>query len=191
MNPGVQPAALKLRPVRDLLLLCAVFLIGFACLRSLRFNSSLLNYIFALRPIWQLGKLPRIIGLVLASPLLFLSLLLILASATCDFDLHPYTKDSCLQDLERIELSGYSVHLIQSGCGGVLVGSSLTIEQRKPIFPGLYLFRSVDFFDGAYEGQIRSVGVDKIYVHIPMGVQGSGWHQQIDRTYALKKHVYF
>jgi hypothetical protein len=67
----------------------------------------------------------------------------------------------------------------------------LDIEQRRPIFSGVYLFRSVDFFDGAYEGHITFVGADKIYVHIPMGAQGSGWRHQVDRTYSLKKHIYF
>ena len=94
MDPGPQSAAFKPRPVRNLLLLGALFIVGFVCSRSLRFNYSLFNYIFgwavlcipffALRPILQLGKLSGFIGLILASPILLISLLLILTSVACD-----------------------------------------------------------------------------------------------------------
>jgi len=198
MDPGPQSAAFKPRPVRNLLLLGALFIVGFVCSRSLRFNYSLFNYIFgwavlcipffALRPILQLGKLSGFIGLILASPILLISLLLILTSVACDFDLHPYTKGSCLQDLGRIEQSGYSVHLIldEDCAGGALSSVSLYIEQRRRILPGIYIFRMVDSFPES-DGQIRSAGTDSVYAHIP-----SAWrHQPVDHIYLLKKHVYF
>ena len=112
-------------------------------------------------------------------------------SVACDFELHPYSKDSCLQDLKEIEQDGYSVHLILDGCGGATQSFMLDIEQRMTLVPGLYAFRSIDFFDGAYDGTMTLVGSNQVHVHIPKGVVGSGWYRKVDRTYRLKRHVYF
>ena len=112
-------------------------------------------------------------------------------SFACDFDLHPYSKGSCMQELGAIEQNGYSVHFIRDGCGGAAQNFILDIEQRALVLPGLYLVRPVDAFDGAYEGRMTSAGANSIRVQIPKGVEGSGWNKEIDRTYTLKKHVYF
>src|SRR5437879_1858154 len=146
---------------------------------------------FALRPLSQLPRIPKVLGFVLVSPLLLVCLLMIAVSVACDFDLHPYSKDSCTQELERIEQHGYSVHFILDGCGGASQGFILDVEKRMKALPGIYVFRTVDSFDGAYEGTMRSVGENQIHVHIPMGVPGSGWRQEVDRDYRLKRHVYF
>jgi len=67
----------------------------------------------------------------------------------------------------------------------------MTVVQRRPVLPGLYLFRVVDLFDDAYEGKIRPVSANQIQLPIPRGVEGSYWTREIDRTYTLKRYVYF
>lgn len=191
----------KSHPIRNLLILTLAFVGGLECFQLFRFTLPVLNYAFrwavlcipfvSLRPVAQLSRIPKVIGFVLVSPLLLFSLLMILASVSCDFDLRPYSKNSCLQELDRIEKDGYSVHLIRDGCGGAMVSFSLSIEQRRQLLPGLYVFRSIDFFDNAYEGTIVSVGENQIHIHVPKGVEGSGWNREVDRTYMLKPHVYF
>jgi hypothetical protein len=96
-----------------------------------------------------------------------------------------------LQELDRIEKGGYSVHLIRDGCGGASQSFMLDIEQRRRLLPGLYMFRSIDGFDSAYEGMMTAVGDNQIHIHISKGVEGSGWNRDVDRTYTLKPHLYF
>lgn len=186
------------RAALHLFLLSLVFVVGFACFRMFRFTSPSLNYTFglgvlctsflALRSLSQLRKIPKVIGFILVSPLLLLSLLMILAAVACD--LNPRNK-GCRQELQTVRQDGYSVHLVLDGCGGAVSSFMLGLEQRRPVLPGLYVFRSIDFFDGAYEGKMTPVGTNEIQLHIPKGVEGSGWTQEIDRTYTLKRHVYF
>jgi hypothetical protein len=93
--------------------------------------------------------------------------------------------------LQTIQQEGYSVHLVRDGCGGAVDGFVLDVEQRRSILPGVYLFRSVDYFDGAYEGKMTPVGANGIRLQVPKGVEGSNWTQEIDRTYTIKPHIYF
>lgn len=201
MGSSEERVAGKSHPVRSLILLGLVFLLGFACYNYLRFSSSLLNYIFgwallsvpflALRPLSQLPKAAKIIGYISIAPALLVSLFLILLSVAWNFDLHPYSSGSCAQELSKIEEQGYTVHLIRDGCGGAMVSFMVYVEQRRPVFPGIYLYREVDSFDEAYEGEMSSVGNSQIRIQIPRGVEGSGWDRSVDRVYTLKRHVYF
>jgi hypothetical protein len=119
------------------------------------------------------------------------SLFLALWFVACgDLQLRP-SKEGCLHELACVEQAGYSVHALRDGCGGATEGFMLYVEQRMPLFPGLYLVRSVDVFDGAYEGNLTVVGPNQIRIHIPKGVDGSYWRQEVDRIYQLKPHVYF
>jgi hypothetical protein len=184
--------------IRNLLLLAAAFVVGIGCTRWFRFSSPALNYAFgfgllcvpflAFRPLLQLPRIAKVLGIVTISPLLILCMLMAFTMATCDFDLHPYSKGSCLQDLQRVEQGGYTIHLIQDECGGPLTGTAIKIEQRMRILPGLYVVRNVDYIDRAAEGQITAVGANEIHVHIP---KEYGLPEGIERTYALKRHVYF
>src|SRR5437868_15351753 len=91
-------------PIRNLLLLGIAFVLGIGCTRWFRFSSAALNYAFgfcvlcvpflALRPLLQLRRISKVFGFVLMSPLLLLCILMALMMATCDFDLHPYSKRS-------------------------------------------------------------------------------------------------
>jgi hypothetical protein len=177
------------------------FVVGLGSTRVFRFTIPLLNHVFAvgvlcipylaLRNLSQLPKIPKVIGFVFLIPLALLSLLMIFAvmgSVACD-DL-PLNK-GCLQELGRIERNGYSVHLMLDECGGVIGPRMLTVEQRRPLLPGLYLFRLVDLFEDAYEAKMTAIGANQIQLHIPKGVNGSFWTHEIDRTYSLKRYVYF
>ncbi|MGA8273940.1 MAG: hypothetical protein WB919_20420 [Candidatus Sulfotelmatobacter sp.] len=192
----------KTHPGRSLILLGCAFLLAYGCIRIFSSSNTAFNHFFvlgwlsipfiALRPLSQLPRLSKWIGFVLVTPLLLLCLVMCLITVTCDFYLHPYGKDSCLEELGKIEQNGYSVHLVHDrGCGGALDSGSLDVEQRKTIFPGLYLVRSIAYFDGAYEGQITQSGSSAIHVHVPKGAEGSIWHQEVDRTYMLKRYLYF
>jgi len=189
---------LRAHPFRNLLLLAIVFVLGIGCTRWFRFSSAALNYIFgfcvlcvpflALRPLLQLPRISKVFGFVLISPLLMLCILMALMMTTCGFDLHPYAKGSCLQELQRVEQIGYTVRLIQDECGGPLTGTAVAIEQRIRLLPGLYVVRNVDYIDSASEGRLTVIGPNQVQVHIP---KGYGLPGDIDRTYALKRHVYF
>lgn len=187
--------------IHHLLRLGVLFVLGFGCMRVFRFTIPVLNYVFAvgvlcipflaLRPLSQLAKIPKVIGFIFLSPLAFLSLFMIFAiivSVACD--LNPLNK-GCLQELGRIERDGYSVHLILDECGGAIGSRMLTVEQRRPVLPGLYLFRSVDLFEDAYEGTMTAISANQIQIHIPKGVKGSYWTREVDRTYTLNRYVYF
>ena len=121
-------------------------------------------------------------------PLLILCVLMTLMMATCDFDLHPYSKGSCLQELQRVEQTGYTVRLIQDECGGPLTGTAVAVEQRMRLLPGLYVIKNVDYIDRAYEGRITVIEANEIHVQIP---KGYGLPAGLERTYTLKRHVYF
>jgi hypothetical protein len=185
-------------PIRNLVFLGIAFILGIGCTRWFRFSSAALNYTFgfcllcvpflALRPLQQLPRISRVVGFVLISPLLILCILMTLMMATCDFDLHPYSKGSCLQELQRVEQVGYTVRLILDECGGALTGTAVVVEQRMRLLPGLYVFRNVDYIDRAYEGRLTVMGTNEIQVHIP---KGCGLTADIDRTYTLRRHVYF
>lgn len=194
-QPEAQNSA---HPIRDLLLLAIAFVFAIGCTRWLRFSSAALNYTFgfcilcvpflALRPILQLPRISKLFGFVLISPLLVLCILTALLMLAWDFDLHPYAKGSCLQELQRVEQIGYTVRLIQDECGGPLTGTSVAVEQRMRLLPGFYLVRNIDYIDGASEGRLTVIGANEIQVHIP---KGYGLPAGIDRTYTLKRHIYF
>jgi hypothetical protein len=185
-------------PIRNLLWLAFAFVLGIGCTRWFRFSNAGLNYAFgfcvlcvpflALRPLLQLPRISKVFGIVLISPLLILCVLMTLMMATCDFDLHPYSKGSCLQELQRVEQTGYTVRLIQDECGGPLTGTAVAVEQRMRLLPGLYVIKNVDYIDRAYEGRITVIEANEIHVQIP---KGYGLPAGLERTYTLKRHVYF
>ena len=117
MDRGIKVNHSKSRPIRNLLLFVVAFTGGIECFRLFRFTIPVLNYffalavlcipLFALRPVVQLPRVPRVIGLILVSPILLFSLLMIAVSISCDLDLHPYTTHSCLQELDRTEQGGF------------------------------------------------------------------------------------
>jgi hypothetical protein len=98
---------------------------------------------------------------------------------------------ACTHQLGEIRQAGYSVNLIFEDCGGAIDSTYVLVEQRKTLFPGIYLYRTVEMFDSAYEGTITPAGPDQIRVHIPKGAAESFWNKEVDRVYKLKRHVFF
>jgi hypothetical protein len=191
----------KPHPIRRLLLLTVILIAGLWCFRLFSFTEPLLNYLFAgavfsipffaIRPLLQLPRIPKVIGCIALSPILMIDLLITLLFVSCGSpEMHHYRKDSCIQELGKVEQGGYSVHLLRDCGGGPTVAFTVWIEQRLPLVPGLYLFRKVDSFYGAYEGELTFVGMNEVRLEIPRGVE-SNWNQAIVRTYSLKPHVYF
>jgi hypothetical protein len=55
------------------------------------------------------------------------------------------------------------------------------------VFPGVYLVKHLDYFEGANKGSRALEGADEVRLLIPK----SGSHQGVDKVYALKRRVYF
>ena len=87
------------KSVRQLLVIAALMVIGYICIRALRITVDVLNLIchcvvyaiplLAIRPVLRLHRRPRIWGLVLLSPLLLLSSLYLLGAVVFDGLLGP------------------------------------------------------------------------------------------------------
>src|ERR1035438_10027149 len=80
--------------VLQLLVLAALLVIGYTVVHALRFTVGALNFIFecayyiipllAIRPVLRLRRRPKIFGLILLTPLLLLSLFLLLGTVVFD-----------------------------------------------------------------------------------------------------------
>src|SRR5580700_11418940 len=100
--------------------IAAVMGVSYLCIRTLRFTHEGLNLIFfcaflltpflAIRPVLRLGRWPKLLGTIFLTPLLLLSLLLLLFSAACgNFGRHP----ELVRDLSTVQQGRYSVHLVR------------------------------------------------------------------------------
>jgi hypothetical protein len=65
----------------------------------------------------------------------------------------------------------------------------LNLEQRRLIVPGLYMVRSVDFFDSAREGTLSVQGLYRVKVHAKGNYYSNDY--EVDKVYYLKPWVYF
>lgn len=66
----------------------------------------------------------------------------------------------------------------------------VSLEQRMNILPGIYLVKSLDYFEGASEGTLSWAGADRISLYIPI----AGYHndqKDVRRVYSLKPRLYF
>jgi hypothetical protein len=184
------------RSVRQLLLIAALMGIGYACIRTLSFTVGFLNFVFvcafyatpllAIRPVLRLQRRPRIWGIVLLSPVLLLSSFLLLGKLIFDGVLGGSERTEVLQTFQE----GQSTIQLQRYENGGAVGvHGLNLEQRRLIVPGLYMVRSVDFFDDSYEGTLSAEGPYKVRV-IAKGSYNDN-HYQADKVYSLKPWIYF
>ena len=184
------------KSVRQLLVIAALMVIGYICTRTLRFTVDVLNLIFhcvvyaipllAIRPVLRLHRRPRIWGLILLSPLLLLSAFLLLFTIVFEGLLGPSERREPLQTFQQgsstIELQNYEN-------GGSVGVHGLNLEQRRLIVPGLYMVKSVDFFDSAKEGTLSVEGPYTVRVHAKGNYDSNDY--QVDKTYHLKPWVYF
>lgn len=189
-------------PLRRLGLLAVGFALGIKFFDYFRFTEPVLNYalalgvlaipVFAFRIVLKLSRMPRLFGSIFLSLLLSAELIFVMLFIACgSIELHPDGPKSCVQELGTVQQDKYSVHLLRDGCGGAAVSFSVYVEQRLSLLPGLYMFRVLDDFYGAYEGTLTPVGPNEVRLQIPIGVEGSNWHKTIDRTYSLRPHVYY
>jgi hypothetical protein len=184
------------KSVRQLLVIAALMVIGYTGTRTLRFTVEVLNIIFdcavyaipllAIRPVLRLHRRPRIWGLILLSPLLLLSSLYLLGTVVFEGLLgvteHREPLQTFQQGSSTIQLQDYE----WGGSVGVL---GLNFEQRTLIVPGLYLVRSVGFFDDAREGTLSVERPYRVRVHAKGNYDSNDY--QVDKVYDLKPWVYF
>ena len=120
-------------------------------------------------------------------PLLTLSSLSLLFVVTCNVPAAARHREFS-RELSSVRLGPYSVHLLwQETAGGAVGPHGLGLEQRMFIVSGLYIVKHLDYFEGAYQGDLSVEGADKVRLHIPK----TTFHQEIDRVYLLKRRVYF
>jgi len=95
------------------------------------------------------------------------------------------------RELCRLQHGGYSVHLAwEETAGGAIGPHGVSLEQRRSILPGIYLVKSLEYFEGAREGTLSWTGPDRVALFIPT----SGYYQNqknIRREYSLKPWLYF
>jgi hypothetical protein len=183
------------RSVRQLLLIAALIGFGYACICTLSFTVHFLNFIFVcafyatplltIRPVLRLPRKARIWGIVLLSPVLLLSSFLLLFEIA-DGVLGGGERTEALQTFQE---GRSTIQLQKYENGGALGVHGLNLEQRRLIVPGLYMVRSVDFFDDAYEGTLSEEGPYKVRVIAKGSYYSSDY--QVDRVYSLKPWVYF
>ena len=183
--------------VRQLSLLVALLVVGYLCIRTLRFTNDLLNVLFvcafllipflAIRPVLQLRHWPKVVTTILLCPLLVLSLAFLLPTVSCDVPAVLEHREFS-RELASVRQRSYSVHLMwQETAGGGVGPHGLGLEQRMSIAPGFYVVRHLDYFEGVSTGSLSLAGADEVRLRIPK----SYGHQEIDKVYSLKRRVYF
>ena len=193
----IESADYRRNPVTDLIALAALMPLGYLCMQTLRFTNDLLNVAFvcsfllipflAVRPVLRLRGWPKAVTTIFLTPLLALSLLLLLVTASCDIPAILKHRELS-RELARVQQRHYSVHLLwQETAGGAVGPHGVALEQRMTIIPGLYVVKRLDYFDEAHEGDLSAEGSDKVRLHIPKSFS----HQQVDQVYSLKSRVYF
>lgn len=178
--------------VRQLLVIAVLLVIGYCCHRMFQFTVDSLNFIFAcvfyaipllaIRPVLRLHQRPRIWGLILLTPLLLFSLFLLLGRLVFGGTERTQTLQSFQQGSSTIQLQRYED-------GGALGVHGLNLEQRRLIVPGLYIAKSVDFFDSAREGILSVEGPYTVRVHAKGSYDSNDY--EVDKIYHLKPWVYF
>jgi hypothetical protein len=84
---------------------------------------------------------------------------------------------------------GSTIELQDYENGGAVGVHGFNLEQRRLIVPGLFLVRSVGFFDDAREGTLTVEGPYKVRVHAKGNYYTDDY--EVDRVYSLKPWIYF
>jgi hypothetical protein len=182
--------------VLQLLVIAALMVIGYACIHTLRSTVGAFNFFFvcgfyvipffSIRPILRLSLRPRIFGLILLSPFLLLSSFLLLFHIV---SVGPGWATEFTQSLQTFQQGSCTVELERYASGGAVGIHGLNLEQRRLIFPGFYLVKSVDTFDSAWEGTLSVEGPYKVRVHAKGNYSSNDY--QVDKVYDLKPWIYF
>lgn len=184
------------KSIVQLLMIAALMGIGYACIQTLSFANETLNFFFvcafyslpllAIRPMLRLRARPRFWGFVLLTPLLLLSSCGLLFTVACD---GPGWSATRTEPLQSFQLGNNTVQLQRYERGGAVGVHGLNLEQRRLLVPGLFVVRSVDFFDNAYEGSLTVEGPYKVRVHAKGSYSNNDY--EVDKVYFLKPWVYF
>jgi hypothetical protein len=177
---------------RQLSALAGLLVVGYFCNDKLRFAVDFLNSIFecalcaipflAIRPVRRLHQWPKVLGLIVLAPLLLYSSFHFLGRVV-------FGRTEHTQTLQAVQQGGSTIELQDYENGGSVGVHGLNLEQRRLIVPGLYLVKSVDFFDSAREGTLSVEGPYTVRVHAKGNYQSNDY--QVDKTYRLKPWVYF
>jgi len=107
------------------------------------------------------------VAAIVLAPLLALSLLCLLFTASCDLPAVMQHREMSRQ-LSHVQWGNYSIHLLWEETPGGAVGPhGVVLEQRKAIVPGLYLVKQLDYFEDANEGSLSVDEAGRIRLHIP------------------------
>ncbi|WP_162601237.1 hypothetical protein [Occallatibacter savannae] len=144
----------------------------------------------AIKPALRLPRWGKITTLALLMPILSFSVVGLSAMVACDIpDAVKHVQLS--RELCTLQHGGYSVHLTWDGTAGGAVGPhGVSLQQRRNILPGIYLVKSLDYFEGANEGTLSWEGADRVSLYIPV----AGYYQNqkdVRREYSLKPWLYF
>lgn len=183
------------KAVQQLLVLAAIMILGYVCGDKFRFTVSVLNRIFtcayllvpflAIRPVLLLHRWFRIVGFILLTPLLLLSSLLFLGNLV--FERGGYGE--IREPMQSFQQGESTIELGEYEHGGSVGVHGIYLEQRRRIFPGLLLVKSIDFFDLARRATLFLDGPYRVRVHVEGGYYGDA--SGTDRNYSLKPWVYF
>lgn len=197
---GLAPSDPGFKPVRRLVFLVALAILMYSCMRTFRFTHDELNLafgclflllpFFAIKPALCLPRWAKITTLILLAPSLAFSVLGLTAMTACDIpDAVNHVQLS--RELCTLQHGDYSVHLAwEETAGGAIGPHGVSLEQRKTILPGLYLVKSLDYFEGASEGTLSWADADRVSLYIPI----AGYYQDqhdVKRVYSLKHWLYF
>jgi hypothetical protein len=171
--------------------------IGYLFTRTLRFTNGALNLtfvclflllpFFAINPVRRLRRWPKLAALIFLVPLLVISMVCLLLTATCEIPAVVERREMS-REVATLRMEHCTVYLLwQETAGGAVGWHGLGLEQRMVVVPGLYLVKHLDDFEEVNKGSLALEGADKVRLRIPK----SGSHQEVDKVYALKRRVYF
>lgn len=194
------PAIRVFNPVRRLIFLIALMVFMYLCMRTLRFTHDGLNLafgcfflllpFFAFKPALRLPRWAKIITLTLLIPLSAISVLCLVGIVACDIP-KAVNRGQLSRELGTLYQGQYSVHLTwDETAGGALGPHGVSLEQQRTILPGIYAFRSLDYFEGASVGTISFVAPDRLSLYIPIAGYDKD-RKNIQRVYVLKSWLYF
>jgi hypothetical protein len=175
------------RSILQLLLIVALMGIVYTAMHMLDFRLRVLNVLLqcafcllpflAIQPVRRFQPRPRFYGLILLAPLLCMS--------ACVGTFAVGSDEPLTEPLQTFQEGDGTVQLQRYENGGAIGVHGINLEQRRLIVPGLFLVRSVDFFDFAYEGTLTSEGPYRVRVH------AKGSKYEVDKVYSLKPWIYF
>lgn len=182
--------------VWQLLLIAAALVIAHTCMYTLSFTVRALNVLIecavyaipllAVVPVLRLKKRARIWGLVLLSPVLALSSALLVFTVVV---VGLLGRSERIEPLQTFQEGSSTIQLQRYEFGGAVGVRGFNLEQRRLIVPGLYMVRSVDFFDYAWEGTLTAEAPYRVRVHAKGGYNSNDY--EVDKVYILKPWVYF